>query len=873
MKIFLKAILIMQITLIMINAQTIIGYTSFEEPAKGDKYYDTGDAATDHPLQNNEGQASVNYEPGVGAAELGFHSYYTNTLDGVGLTDGDYVGVTDYTPDTNNPYPYGNQGFQISDTDGLMTVTLDTVFISGASSPNVSLYYFVKETGWETADRIRIWVVTESGEINLLSTEVSDIDDLNIEGDWKMLIADLTGHTYAILKFELQSNAADEAIFIDYIQFIDGESNIPPVSDAGIDQNVNINSLVTLNGSGSSDIDGEITTWLWEQLNGQTVSLSSNNEPVVTFTAPSATGELNFKLTVTDNNGVSDMDTVKITVKDVGISTVFISEYIEGSFGNNKYLEIYNGSNTTVDLNSDAYSLARNNDGDGDFNYAVLSDWGSIGIISPGELIVLAASGHTLYLSPDTVLEYNSPVHFNGNDAVALMKNGVIVDIVGEPFNSLDHIRDVALRRTASVTQGNYTYTESEWLNLNIDDVSGLGSHSSNPNLPSITDIIVSPEFIESGNEIEISAVITPVVGAISTVTIKYGADDNLVNSIDCWLENPTTNLWLGYLPSQSGNSKLSYKIVATDDSGNSGVSQVASFLVASQQTTDISYIHENIETLTGSIVTIRGIMTIGAGVLRDDRTSAYIQDTSGKGLNLYHSQLFTDMNRGDEIRAVGYVEKYYSTIEVEDFIYERISTGNALPATQTISITEANSGAWEGTLVKFYGKITEIVAIGAGNKITVSDDNSNTTAVMIWGTTGIDINNYSVDDSYWFRGVESKYDNVAQLLVGYAEDIGDEVAIDEKVVLLSAVFKLNPAYPNPFNPSTNIHWQLDKSCDYELAVFNILGQKVDVISGDFGLAGSYTKTWNANNLPTGVYFIQLSSGNRKLTQKVILLK
>ncbi|MBU4445674.1 T9SS type A sorting domain-containing protein, partial [bacterium] len=445
-------------------------------------------------------------------------------------------------------------------------------------------------------------------------------------------------------------------------------------------------------------------------------------------------------------------------------------------------------------------------------------------------------------------------------------------DAIGEPENSDKIIEDMTLRRKNTVLVGNPIFDFAEWDQFEKDNIEGLGTHSTNPYAPAISDITVSPEFIESGNEIEISAVITPVVGSISTVTIKYGADDNLVNSVDCWLENPTTNLWLGNLGSQPGNSKISYKIVATDDSGNSGESQVSSFLVASQQTTDISYIHENIETLTGSIVTIRGIMTIGAGVLRDDRTSAYIQDTSGKGLNLYHSQLFTDMNRGDEIRAVGYVEKYYSTIEVKDFIYERISTGNALPATQTISITEANSGAWEGTLVKFYGKITEIVAVGAGNKITVSDDNSNTTVVMIWGTTGIDINNYSVDNSYWFRGVESKYNDVAQLLVGYSEDIGDEVAIDEKVAL-SAVFKLNPAYPNPFNPSTNIHWQMDKSCDYELAAFNILGQKVDVISGGFGLAGFYTKTWNANNFPTGVYFIQLISENRKLTQKVILLK
>jgi len=85
--------------------------------------------------------------------------------------------------------------------------------------------------------------------------------------------------------------------------------------------------------------------------------------------------------------------------------------------------------------------------------------------------------------------------------------------------------------------------------------------------------------------------------------------------------------------------------------------------------------------------------------------------------------------------------------------------------------------------------------------------------------------------------------------------------------------FALNRAYPNPFNATTKLTWQLDKSGDYELAVFNMLGQKVEVIGSGYADAGSYTKIWNASRLPSGVYFVQLRSQNKQQTQKLMYLK
>ncbi|MCK5331420.1 MAG: hypothetical protein KAK01_08430, partial [Candidatus Marinimicrobia bacterium] len=83
-----------------------------------------------------------------------------------------------------------------------------------------------------------------------------------------------------------------------------------PVANAGPDQVVEFGVLVTLDGSASSDSDGVIVGYLWEQLSGPTVTLNDYEDVVVTFTAPSVFTELEFQLTVYDNDANSALDNV-----------------------------------------------------------------------------------------------------------------------------------------------------------------------------------------------------------------------------------------------------------------------------------------------------------------------------------------------------------------------------------------------------------------------------------------------------------------------------------------------------------------------------------------------------------------------------------
>jgi len=96
--------------------------------------------------------------------------------------------------------------------------------------------------------------------------------------------------------------------------------NSPPVADAGGNVSVSAGETVSLQGSGS-DADSTNLVYLWEQLSGQTVTLNGTDNPELTFTAPTSSGTLSFRLTVTDEMGADHSDTVTVTVAVAAVTT------------------------------------------------------------------------------------------------------------------------------------------------------------------------------------------------------------------------------------------------------------------------------------------------------------------------------------------------------------------------------------------------------------------------------------------------------------------------------------------------------------------------------------------------------------------------
>ncbi len=95
-----------------------------------------------------------------------------------------------------------------------------------------------------------------------------------------------------------------------------GDVNLPPVADAGPDQNIDEMTAFALNGSGSSDPDGTLS-YSWVQTAGTQVVLSDNTSVQPTATAPDVTADgvvLTFQLTVTDDAGLESSDTCCVTI-------------------------------------------------------------------------------------------------------------------------------------------------------------------------------------------------------------------------------------------------------------------------------------------------------------------------------------------------------------------------------------------------------------------------------------------------------------------------------------------------------------------------------------------------------------------------------
>ena len=88
----------------------------------------------------------------------------------------------------------------------------------------------------------------------------------------------------------------------------------------------------------------------------------------------------------------------------------------------------------------------------------------------------------------------------------------------------------------------------------------------------------------------------------------------------------------------------------------------------------------------------------------------------------------------------------------------------------------------------------------------------------------------------------------------------------------LPSNFGLNQNYPNPFNPSTTVSFTLPVTSEYELAIFNVNGQKVTTFTGHHE-AGMVEIEWNASDMASGVYFYRLTAGSFTDTKKMVLLK
>ncbi len=148
-------------------------------------------------------------------------------------------------------------------------------------------------------------------------------------------------------------------------------------------------------------------------------------------------------------------------------SDLIISEYVEGS-GNNEYLEIYNGTGTTIDLSG--YSIKRYLNGNTSGSSSSLS-----GTLADGQVVVLRHNHASIYGGTTT---QSNGCYFNGNDVLELLNGSTVIDAIGIIGDATNFAQDVTLVRKASICGGNGSYDSGEWDSYSQNTVAYLGSHS-----------------------------------------------------------------------------------------------------------------------------------------------------------------------------------------------------------------------------------------------------------------------------------------------------------------------------------------------------------------------------------------------------------
>lgn len=270
-------------------------------------------------------------------------------------------------------------------------------------------------------------------------------------------------------------------------------SNVAPRAEAGVDQAVGGGSIVTLDGSGSSDPDGEELVFFWLQTSGPAATLSDPQSEIPVFLAPNTDATLVFELTVTDGIGNSSSDSVSILITRVP-PQLFVMD-VEGDQvaswreprtvdGNTAPTHVLSGSNTRItapvdavvtDFNSLVVSLPADNallffrngasaSGNVEPSFVVqgnatkLDRPGSMAYLPVFDLLFVANSGGDfdilVFHAPSTLPSNDLPPARTISSAMLSAPTGLALDVFGNLYVANNGAGNVIVFANAQVADG-----------------------------------------------------------------------------------------------------------------------------------------------------------------------------------------------------------------------------------------------------------------------------------------------------------------------------------------------------------------------------------------------------------------------------------
>ena len=278
-----------------------------------------------------------------------------------------------------------------------------------------------------------------------------------------------------------------------------------------------------------------------------------------------------------------------------------------------------------------------------------------------------------------------------------------------------------------------------------------------------------------------------------------------------------------------------------------------------------------------------------------------YMQDGAKaySGIMLYGSKGYK-LHRGDSVSVSGTVTEYSGMTELTVDTATVIQSGKLTypPVTvETGAVGGKPSGdpvaeQWESVLVKFDS--VEVTDVDPDPSYSITSANGSFREYIVNDGTGgcrVDDDGSNMfspdphDTAFSFQIIPkgASFQSLTGIL-RYANsnykleprsnaDFGTMTGIKREPTGVPATFALDQNFPNPFNPSTTLRYSVPKAGIVMLKVYNILGQEIGTLVNQQQTAGTYSVTFDASRLASGVYLYRLSSGSFNSVKKMLLLK
>jgi hypothetical protein len=379
---------------------------------------------------------------------------------------------------------------------------------------------------------------------------------------------------------------------------------------------------------------------------------------------------------------------------------------------------------------------------------------------------------------------------------------------------------------------------------------------------------------------------------AVDEAYVYYRINAGEWNQYDLTRDGDNPIRFFADLPPQAAGSMVEIAIEGWDDEGNQswypaggleGEGYEALFVTDISPTTCFE-IQSNTYADGGSAfacheATLTAIVTMDYddfGFTEEDTYRNYIlADAEGLYNAIYvynndgHGAFLDHLLRGDEITITGEITEYNGLTELSYISsYTLLSQENELPAT-AISLGADFDGQeepYESVLVTIEG-VTVLEDAGFGEWL-IQDASGSTILLGTMGNYELEIAVGSTSDS--ITGVITYGYGSWKLAPRNNDDFVNFTDLDAP--RQSMDFRLLGNYPNPFNPTTSIAFELDRAGDASLVITNLLGEQVALIECGVVAAGRHQVQFDASHLATGTYFSQLQLNEEKTQAHQMLL-